>query len=415
MILVAAGLCAIWLGAVWVSWGIGLFRSPVLQSSQSMALSRQQATREAESLGWEDTTRSILVIRPCAGNESDLRTRLLSSQDLSVGLAGALVLRFAVASRDDPAFDVCVSVANQLRTKGLDAQWVVTGASGPNRKVAQLAAVTAAREKADDVVVVVDSDVDLTGFDLSAMLAPLARDKKLGAVWAPPVDAGSVQTWGDRCSHAILNGSFHAFPFLCGLDPTGLVGKTFAIRGEALRGIGCFTPLGDYLGEDFELSRRLRLYGYRVEPASTVARSMAQGRTIGSVALRFARWIIVVRAQRKVLLMTYPFFVFPVPLLIVGIATIATLAPDGIAALAVVLAVGVWGSRVRFAAVARRLCGVRTSLIDAWVDALLSDLLLLVAFVLALKSRKFEWRGVSLMIAADGRLQAGAGGGDSSR
>jgi GT2 family glycosyltransferase len=43
------------------------------------------------------------------------------------------------------------------------------------------------------------------------------------------------------------------------LDPHGLVGKTFAVRLDALRDTGGFGELVHHVGEDMELARPLRL------------------------------------------------------------------------------------------------------------------------------------------------------------
>jgi ceramide glucosyltransferase len=165
-------------------------------------------------------------VRPCAGAEPGLDRALASL--VSARLAGRVICRFAVAGASDPAAVPAAKAASTLRDAGIDATIVFTSADAPNHKAAQIDAALAQESEPFDVLVVADSDVDLTAFDLSALLSPMMADASVGAVWAPPVETGPVTGTGDRASRALLSASLHAFTILGALDGSALVGKLFA-------------------------------------------------------------------------------------------------------------------------------------------------------------------------------------------
>lgn len=332
----------------------------------------------------------IAILRPCAGAEPEL-ARCLSSWPTWTGAPARAVL--AVATAADPALAVAEAAARSLLDRGMDARVIVTGARGPNRKAAQLA--EAARAAGDaGVLVVADSDVDLEGLDLHALIAPITADERVGACWAPPVEHGIARTWGDRASHALLGASLHAFPLLSRLDRRGMVGKLVAFRRSSLVAIGGFAPLVDVLGEDMELARRLARHGERVVVVGPLARSLASGRDLGAIVARYTRWLAVIRSQRPLLLASYPLLFAATPLLV--IAALASGAP-WIAAAAIVV-------RVIVARLAQAACRRRGSMGEALLEACASDALLLAALGRALVARDVIWRGERLRVLPGGRL-----------
>jgi ceramide glucosyltransferase len=335
-----------------------------------------------------------LVVRPCAGVEPSLADNLRSSGALAD--AGTFTLVLAVARGDDPALVVARTAADALCASGHDASVMLTHAEGVNQKASQLARVVAAHGS-HDTVVVIDSDVDCRGLSLAAWVEALRGDASLGALWVPTVEDGG-ETFGDRCSDALLAGSLHAFPVLAALDPRGLVGKVSVLRASSLAAVGGFAALECYLGEDMELARRMLASGARVAAFNAVARSRVRGRSWGDVVARYARWITVIRAQRPVLMVSYPAMFFATPLL-VACALVLSLARSealGVAAIAV-------GARILVALAARRASG--TPLRRALGDGVWADALLLAAFVRALRGAPVLWRGRTLTVERGGTLR----------
>jgi ceramide glucosyltransferase len=337
--------------------------------------------------------RRVLVVRPCAGREPHLERTLASSRCLP----DASVV-FAVRDGDDPAFDVAWRACVELSRSGADARLVITHAHGANRKAAQIAVALEAVATPYDVIVVADADVEIDAETVDALLAAL-EDERVGAAWASPVET-AASTFADRISAAVLDASLHAFPLLAALDARGMVGKLFAVRREALERAGGFSAVADCLGEDMELARRLRACGHDVVAVPAFAASRASGRRLGDVVARYARWIAVVRAQRTPLLAAYPLLIASAPLFVLSAFLLwASGRPLALVACAAVLAV-----RLAIAVVARRRTRRPLGGRALPLDAFAADVLLLVAWVRALVSRRVVWRGVELRIARDGRL-----------
>ena len=312
------------------------------------------------------------LVRPCHGDEPGLAMRLTH--------VGNTYL--AVASEDDGAMPVARAVAGMT-----GAVIVVTGATGPNAKVEQVAAALAL----DDApfVVIADSDVEID--DLEALLAPFS-DPQVAAVWAPPIEV-APRTLADHASAALLDSSLHAFALLGALDPGGMVGKLVALRRADLDAAGGFAALRLHLGEDMELARRLRANGKRIVMTPVPVRSWAAGRSWRSVVARYARWLFVIRSQRPLLLATYPLLLAAfLPILILALA----FGDYRIAAAAVV-------TRLLVATSAR----LRSRSPRGWLApgaALLADILLWAAFFRALGPRTVLWRGRQLRIGHGGLL-----------
>lgn len=337
----------------------------------------------------------VLLIRPCTGNDATLEPALRSTAALEH--RGTLRVLLTVESRIDAAWPLVRRAARWLRDHGIDASAVVAPTLAYNRKVGQLAEVT--RRTDATVVMCVDADVDLTGFDLDTFVAPLATGAT-AAVWAPPIEVGEVTGWGDRASSAVLGASMHAFGLLGELDEGGLVGKTFAVRNEALRDVGGFDALTEHLGEDMELARRLRARNWPTAMCRMPVRAIGSGRSMDATLARYTRWLWVIRAQRPSLLATYPLLLAAAPVLLLLLTMLATLSPTwGLSLAGVVLATRV-GVALGAAAPRGRLIAAAT------YEWLLADVVLLAAFVRALGRPEVTWRGRTLRLSPGGRLAA---------
>ncbi|MFO0627141.1 MAG: glycosyltransferase [Polyangiales bacterium] len=238
-----------------------------LVTVQGVAVTRALRTRRDD---WDTDAPHgpTLVLRPCAGEDPDLAHNLLSTARARWN--GPVKVLLGVARDDDPARGPCERAAEALRLEGIDARCVVTHAEGANQKVAQLAAMLDRAGDGHAAVLVADSDADLTGLPLGAMVARLFAHERCAAVWVPPVER-SAHTAGDRASRAVLGASLHAFPLLARIDGGGLVGKLFAARADALDAVG-FAALRRHLGEDMELARAGARRGGRSRPRPSWSR-----------------------------------------------------------------------------------------------------------------------------------------------
>ncbi|MFT3773510.1 MAG: glycosyltransferase [Minicystis sp.] len=380
------------LGALALGWAL------IAGNVELEAVRRFVFARRAEARTEAARDARVLLIRPCAGRDPWLDETLISLARARRSFS--LTCRLAIADPDDSAYPVAVHAAMALSVQGIDTTVVLTAPRGPNRKAAQLAAVVAAEAASFDVIMIADGDVDLADMDLDTLIAPLVLRPDLGAVWAPPVEAGRERTLGDRASAALLGASLHAFPLLARLDRRGLVGKLFAVRRDALAEVGGFAALTAHLGEDMELARRLHACGRGIEAAPIIARSLSSGRSWEQAEDRFGRWLKVIRAQRPSLLASYPLLFFAT-LPIIVLAAFAAPASPALSAIAAAIALTLRLAVARTAAVA---AGRRLPITRIAMDALLADLLLACAFVRALRSRRVVWRDVALRIGRGGQL-----------
>ena len=362
---------------------------------------RRAVERHALPLG-----RGALMVRPCAGDEPNLFEALRSTSRATRSFQ--LALRVAIESEDDEAAPAARRACVELSRDGLDARVVVTGARGPNRKVDQIARVLAAESSCPPLLIIADSDVDLSHARLDDLVARLDV-AEVGAVWAAPIEVHTEgRTLADRASAAVLDSSLHSFALLASLDPYGMVGKLFAIQMSTLVRVGGMRSLVGHLGEDMELARRLRGLGLRVELATAPARSVVHGRSLRDVTRRYARWIGVIRAQRTRLLGSYPLLFAATPL--IACASFVAAVIDGpsalaVAALAVTVRIGTaWAARAASDPASRR----KVTLASLVTDAALADAVLLAGFVLSLATRRVSWRGASLTLTRTGEIRENA-------
>lgn len=347
---------------------------------------------------------SLLILRPCEGAEPGLDDNLLST--LTAHYPGTRRVRFLVPSVTDPAHQAALSVIARAKLPPDCSAEVITTTPRPfdNRKVAQLSAGTA--NSHEEIVVTVDSDVYLSDADLPALIGAMSSNtepdrRPAAASFAAPVEVCPLTVW-DRASAALVGGSPQNFLALYGL--TGLIGGVpsmagalCAIRRSALSEIGGFPGVSQFLGEDYELSRRLTIRGYRIAVSPLPARCTDGGRDSKAVISRVARWLTVVRAQRPLLLLTYPLLMAATPAVLLWAALWQTSTLS-------ILAVALLVSRMLLNRYLRQLQGERSSLLSTPFEVLAAELLLWLGLARALGTRVVRWRGHLFRIGAGGRM-----------
>jgi ceramide glucosyltransferase len=391
----AAWLALIWSAVLmWLAIGAVIRRTQLQTAQRALAAAGQPAT-----LG-----RRVVLIRPCAGAEPGLRDNLLSIARVSTGARLRIV--FCVDHVDDGARPIAAEVADQLRAAGLDVRVEIHPPTGPNRKASMLAAVL--REHADEheLVVNIDSNVDLDhegrGFDLDGLLQPVLGPGRVGVCWAPWSELRGFAGLGPRASEAVLGGSLTSFPLLCALHPNGLVGKIWAARIDALDSTGEFAELAGYLGEDLAMAARLRAAGWTIAVAPGIGRARGGQPSFAQVIERFGRWMLVVRGQEPRLLHSYPLFFFATPL----VGVIAAFGIPGRPELALMALGLAFAARLLVTFAARFWSGRGLRPVPALVDVVLSDLVLMLAWIRAMSRREVEWRGHRLRVEPGGQLTA---------
>ncbi|MEO6950237.1 MAG: glycosyltransferase [Polyangia bacterium] len=341
---------------------------------------------------------SLAILRPCAGLEPALEANLWST--VTARYDGARELFLLVACTSDPAHAVALLVKERARELPVRVEVVVTSiATLHNRKVAQLA--VAQPLSAAPIVVVIDSDLQIDDTSLPALVTALVSDPKAGAASCPPVDI-DARTLGDHASAALLSSTPHSFYCLAALAERSsgahvLCGAFIAVHRHVLEQLGGFSSLEPFLGEDFELARRLHAHGYTIPTAAAPAHVTDHGRSLSTVIARFHRWATVIRQQRPHLMVTYPLLLACTPLLLVVACLIHTKATAlGVAAVLTL--------RVLLAARLRRAYGLRADPLRSLAAVLLGEALILLSSTRALMSPVVSWRGHRYRVARNGIL-----------
>jgi ceramide glucosyltransferase len=202
---------------------------------------------------------------------------------------------FAVADADDPAVAVIEQLIARFPTVSIR---LLVGAQelGPSSKVNKLCRL--AREARHDVLVISDSDIQVTPDYLRSVVGPF-RDPQVGAVTCLYVGITDGRTASELEAIGIATdftaGVLTAWQ-LEGVKFT--LGATMATTRDRLREIGGFEALVSYCAEDFQLGYRIAELGYRVELAPYVVRSECAVRTLGEYLRHQLRWAISTRHSR---------------------------------------------------------------------------------------------------------------------
>ena len=384
------------LGALSCAWALWLMGAALTAVLRRRRRDREQASKETAPD--DGAPGRVLLIRPCAGDEPYLSRCLESSRLVADSFDTTVV--FAVTCPEDAALPAIGAATQKLLREGISARTVIAPRIGPNRKVCNLEAAAGVDFERYAAVICADSNVDFSGLDVVGLLSALKRQPRPGAIWVPMVELAPRRAPGNRVLEAALHGSWHAFGLLSSVDPAGLVGKLFAVSPRALRAIGGFAVLSDYLGEDMELSRRLRQRGFTVEPFAGAVKTLSGPKSWCEAVARLQRWVMVIKAQRSLLLLSYPVLFFGAPiagaLSVVAASMGARWALCGLALAAL--------SRMTVGWFARRFSGQEAGLARGVADMVLADSALALAFVRAIGTSRVRWRGRSLAIDSSGRL-----------
>lgn len=390
---VFAGLALLSLGLVCWQWWAGL-RFP-LHRRRTGPVKRAGVTLFKPLKGCDETTERCL--------------RSWFKQDYP----GPVQVLLGVA---DPADAVCDIVRRLLVLHPeADAQLVFCGAAdGANAKVAQLSRLHPLARH--ELLVVSDADVRVPP-DFLANVVPLLEDPEVGLVscfYRQANPATLAMQWealavnADFWSQVLQARSLKALDFA--------LGAVMALRRGPLEEIGGFNALRDCLADDFQLGRRLARRGYRLDLATVVAECWSGPQTWREVWKHQVRWARTIRVSRPV-----PYFF--------SLLSNGTLWPLVWAAVqpslpVLALAACCWTWRIVTAlhlqslmnvsgdpqgsAPARGRGGPRPW--DRLVPGLLlvpvKDLLGAAVWLAAFLGNHIEWGGRSLVIRADGTLEA---------
>ena len=384
-------------------WALGALTFTAVALAATRQLFERARGARARVRAWPH----IALVRPCEGLDPSLAETLRSSA--TARYDGARTIFFCVPSAADPAWAVAARVRDELCAAGADVRLVATAIeTRANRKAAQLAVVDAQLPDDAPLLVIADSDVQLDDESLPSLVGALLADRDAGAASAPPVDV-SPTTLGDRWSAALLSSTPHALLALAGLSERSggvplLAGALLAVRRDALAAVGGFRSLEPYLGEDFELARRLHDAGLGMATSAAPARFTDHGRSLGGVVRRYARWSLVVRRQRPALFCTYVLLLGCTPL-VLALSLAALAGGCAHAGWALASAAALVGVRTQLALALRRCYGLGGGVLRALGAMLAGELLVCAGATQAGASAEVEWRGRRFYVGERGALQ----------
>lgn len=369
----------------------------------------------------------VTLLKPLKGADAFTEANLRSW--LEQDYPGAVQVLFGVADADDPAVAVVRALLKAFPHR--DAQLVLCPERlGANAKVSQLIQLEARAKH--DIVVVSDADVRAPAHLLGNLVALLQN----GDASEPAPDGGRAPIGLVTCFYRIaesgpltaatrweavaVNADFWS-QVLQGLSFRALdfaLGAVMALRQDALRAMGGFGALADYLADDFQLGRRIARSGWRVALCPIVVECWsppANWRAVWRHQLRWARTIRVCQPGLYALSILGNATLWPLvwllsaalPLWRAGVSDVvgAEICRGRALALPLVCAGFFWLVRV-FAAsdLQRRLTQRAVSWTNLWW-VLLKDLLQAALWLCAFAGDRIEWRGAWYRVRRDGTLE----------
>ena len=294
---------------------------------------------------------------------------------------------FGISRPDDAAADDIRRLIAEFPERHI--RLIIASTKMPNAKVGVLADLAA--EARYPLLLINDSDITVAPDYLRRVTAALERP------------ATGLVTCLYRARSETTPGRWEALGVATEFVPSVLVarmlgsvefalGSTMLLRANDLGRIGGFAAIGEYLADDYQLGRRIRSLGLRVEFAPAVVETNLGGVTWGEVWRHQLRWTRSIRVSRPGgycgYLVTHATFWS-----LVAIATGTW--PAGLAALAIRLLAGirVAGGVLLDSAAVRRAFWIPFR--DLWGFAI---------WVCGLAGGPVEWRGISIRLSPDGKI-----------
>lgn len=300
---------------------------------------------------------------------------------------------FGVADPTDPVIPLIERLQQDYPT--LAIRLVIAPAFGANHKASLLHHL--AGQARYEVLVVSDSDIRVTPDYLRRVVAPLVN-REIGMVTCP-YRGEQALTFTARLEALYMGATF--VPLVLAARKLiamrlGL-GATMVVRLSDLNRVGGFAAIADYLGDDYQLGRRISGLGLQVQLSRYVVACVLGATTFREQWDREVRWMRNARVSRP---REYPLIplTFSTPLsamlvLLTGFATgslwvlVLSLAVRWLAAWLVTNHTG--------DLVARR-----------WILWLpLRDMLTALIWCTAAFGRRVVWRGEAFMLLPDGRME----------
>ena len=228
----------------------------------------------------------VVMIKPVRGLDFGARDNYLSfiRQDYP-----SFRILFAVDSPSDPAATLIRELVAEFPDKVELA--VVSERTGQNRKMNKVASVARDLLSTTPYILVNDSDIRVPPSYLREIMRPMLADPMVGAVTC--MQRGVAEGgFPSRLAALMLNSE---------AIPQGLVaytilplnylyGPTMLFSSEALRAIGGFDAMKDYLADDYHLGRLIHEKGYRIVLSHLMVDARIRDESLSGVIAHEVRW-----------------------------------------------------------------------------------------------------------------------------
>lgn len=329
------------------------------------------------------TPAPVTLLKPLHGAESrladDLRTFLVQDWPEPVQLIAG------VQRADDPALAAVAPLAQQIECV------IDTRQHGANAKVGNLINMMPAART--DLLVVSDSDISVPRDYLARVVGAL-QQPGVGVVTCVFAGRGNKGLWSRI---AAAEPSYYFLPSVLMSVALGrgdaCMGSTIALRRSTLDAIGGFAILADKLADDHAIGAAVVAQGRRIALAPVVVTHGHDDSSLKELWRHELRWSATIRDLQpgNHLGLT---LLYPLPFALVAAAILGA---PGWALVATTIA-----ARVVVAAAVDRLVGRKTM---PWILLPLRDLLCFAVHVRALLVRRVEWRGATLTMREEGRIE----------
>jgi ceramide glucosyltransferase len=200
---------------------------------------------------------------------------------------------FGLTDPDDPALEDIRRLRQEFPRRRIEV--VIAPTDAPNAKVGVLAEL--ARRARYGLLLVNDSDIVVDPGYFKAVTAPL-EDPEVGLVTCLyRAQAESFASSAEALGIATEFAPSVLVARLLGVAEFAL-GSTMLFRAEALRRIGGFEVIADYIADDYQLGRHINNLGYRIEFAPVIVETDLGGENWLQTWRHQLRWSRTIRVSR---------------------------------------------------------------------------------------------------------------------
>ena len=236
----------------------------------------------------------VSILKPLKGTDPEMYGSLRSHclQDYP-----AYEIVFGVSNGSDPAVEFVERLKAEFPERAIRVV-VCEKKLGANGKVSNLAQMAAQAQH--ELLLVSDSDIRVDPDYLRCVIAPLNNPKTGMVTCLYRGIAG--RSLGSRLEALGISTDFAAGVLAAGLLENGIhfgLGSTLAFRRRDLEKIGGFEVLADYLGDDYEIGRRISSLGLTIELPHLIVETFLPPYSLREFLQHQLRWARNIRHSRR--------------------------------------------------------------------------------------------------------------------